>query len=731
MLPDDTAESLHERIKEVGAPPLPAGAPRAGRRGAEQPSARGRRRHSDAERARRRAIDVSRRALLSVYDKTGLVEFARGLARRSASSSCPRVARRRRSPTPASRSRTVESVTGVPEMLEHRVVTLHPKVHGGILADRGKSSPTSRSRDARHRAVRPRRLEPLPVPRAARDRDDRHRRTGDDAGRGEEPRVGRRSSPPRTSTAPCSRSCAPTTGRCRTRPGARSRWRRSPAPRRTTRRSSAGSRPTSCCRQHLVLPLDRTDETLRYGENPHQQAARYRLAGTTSWWDGVAQHVGLALSLPQLLRHRRGVAPRARSRRRARPARDHQAREPVRRRDLRRSRAVAYQRALECDERSAFGGIVALNRPVDAATVERMVAGPQADVVIAPGTNPARSRLSSGSARTRACSKHRRPRASASTSARSPAASSCRNRTTSPRGRDDWRVVTKAAPTDEQWRDAELAWRICGHVKSNAIVLVKDGQAVGIGAGQQNRVESGEIAAKKADGRAVGGACASDAFYPFPDGIEAAAASGVAVVVQPGGSMRRRAQHRPGRRARPRDGVHRRTSLPPLMMTTTMTAQLLDGKAFLETTKARLATQVSELAARGVTPGLGTILVGDDPNSHAYVRGKRAACEEIGMTSHHRELAADVSRDAPARGDHRVQREPRRRRVHRAAPAARSARRGGRAARGRPGQGCRRTAPGQPRSARDGRPGAPTVHPARHPGAPVDQRRRRSRASTS
>jgi phosphoribosylaminoimidazolecarboxamide formyltransferase/IMP cyclohydrolase len=75
-------------------------------------------------------------------------------------------------------------------------------------------------------------------------------------------------------------------------------------------------------------------------------------------------------------------------------------------------------------------------------------------------------------------------------------------------------------------------------VKSNAIVLVKGLQAVGIGAGQQNRVEAGEIAAKKADGRAKDGACASDAFYPFPDGIEAAASAGVAVVIQPGGSMR-------------------------------------------------------------------------------------------------------------------------------------------------------------------------------------------------
>ena len=111
-----------------------------------------------------------------------------------------------------------------------------------------------------------------------------------------------------------------------------------------------------------------------------------------------------------------------------------------------------------------------------------------------------RSRRCRRSARTRASSRRRRPRRSRWTSARSRAASSCRTRTTSAPARDDWRVVTKVAPTPEQWRDLELAWRICGHVKSNAIVLVKDGQAVGIGAGQQNRVESGEIAAKKADG---------------------------------------------------------------------------------------------------------------------------------------------------------------------------------------------------------------------------------------
>jgi phosphoribosylaminoimidazolecarboxamide formyltransferase/IMP cyclohydrolase len=104
-------------------------------------------------------------------------------------------------------------------------------------------------------------------------------------------------------------------------------------------------------------------------------------------------------------------------------------------------------------------------------------------------------------------------------------------------GRADWRVVTERVPTDAEWADAEMAWRVCGWVRSNAIVLAKDGAAWGIGAGQQNRVESGELAAAKAAGRAAGGACASDAFYPFPDGIEAAAAAGVAVVVQPGGSV--------------------------------------------------------------------------------------------------------------------------------------------------------------------------------------------------
>jgi phosphoribosylaminoimidazolecarboxamide formyltransferase/IMP cyclohydrolase len=106
-------------------------------------------------------------------------------------------------------------------------------------------------------------------------------------------------------------------------------------------------------------------------------------------------------------------------------------------------------------------------------------------------------------------------------------------------GRDDsWQVVTDAQPTDEQWRDMEFAWHVCAAVSSNAIVYAKDGQAFGIGAGQQNRLDSARIAAGRADGRAAGGACASDAFFPFRDGLDAAVEAGVSCVIQPGGSVR-------------------------------------------------------------------------------------------------------------------------------------------------------------------------------------------------
>ena len=319
---------------------------------------------------------------------------------------------------------------------------------------------------------------------------------------------------------------------------------------------------------HLVLPLDRTDETAALRREPAPAGARATgIAGTTSWWDGVVQHSGLALSYLNL--YDADAAWRSCTTSATRPpcaiikhanpcgvavADDLADRVPARAR-VRRALRVRRDRRAEPSDRRGH-------------RVERMVAGPQADVVIAPGYERGHDRgARARSARTRGCS--RRPARARRTSTFRQISGGFLVQDAAPLRR---RAATtggsspSARPPKSEWRDAELAWRICGHVKSNAIVLVKDGQAVGIGAGQQNRVESGEIAAKKAAGRAAGGACASDAFYPFPDGVEAAAAAGVAVVVQPGGSVRRREGDREGRRARPRDGLHGREALPALMM---------------------------------------------------------------------------------------------------------------------------------------------------------------------
>jgi len=484
------------------------------------------------------------RALLSVYDKTGLVDFAKGLHELGFElvSSGGTAAVLADGGVPVT---SVAEVTGSPEMLDHRVVTLHPKIHGGILADLGKDSHRA---DLETHGIQPFDLVVVNLyPFEERPEVE----TIDIGGPAMTRAAAKNHAWVGVVTSP--EQYDGVLEELRTNDGALSGETRRALALEAFARTAAYDAAIVCWLEgddhlpgHLVFPLERTDDELRYGENPHQQAARYRVAGTTSWWDGVVQHAGLALSYLNfydtdaawrvvhdlgsggLGEGGLGDKPACAIIKHANPCGVAVAD------DL----ATAYQRALECDERSAFGGIVALNRPLDAATAERMVAGPQADVVIFPGHEQGTvDALVAKRKNTRILE------------APAPEPLDLDVRQISGgflvqephrfvAARSDWRVVTKVAPTDAQWRDVELAWRVCGHVKSNAIVLVKDGQAVGIGAGQQNRVEAGEIAAKKAAGRATGGACASDAFYPFPDGIEAAAAAGVAVVIQPGGAMR-------------------------------------------------------------------------------------------------------------------------------------------------------------------------------------------------
>ena len=473
------------------------------------------------------------RALLSVYDKTGIVEFARALH----DLGCELVSSGGTATAIGDAGIPVTDVaelTGVPAILEHRVVTLHPKVHGGLLAD-----PTSPSHQADMAEYG---IEPFDLvvsnlypfhtnpsielidiggPAMTRAAAKNHAHVGIVTSPDQYELVLAELRDHGSLTDPTRRALAlEAFAHTAAYDAAIVEW----------------LQDGEVLPKHLVLPLTRTDETLRYGENPHQQGARYRRVGATSWWDGLVQHGGLALSYLNLydteaawkLAHDLGDRAVCAIIKHANPCGVAVAD------DL----PTAYQRALECDERSAFGGIVAFNWPIDDATAALMASGPQADVVIAPSYSPGALDALRAKRKNTRLLEAPVPTGEPREFRQVTGGFLVQDAAHFAAARDDWRVVTKVAPTAEQWADAELAWRICGHVKSNAIVLVKDGQAVGIGAGQQNRVESGEIAAKKAAGRAVGGAGASDAFYPFPDGVEAAAAAGVAVVLQPGGAMR-------------------------------------------------------------------------------------------------------------------------------------------------------------------------------------------------
>jgi len=476
------------------------------------------------------------RALLSVYDKTGITELGAALAGLGVellSSGGTAEALRGACLTVVD---TAE-VTGFPAILGHRVVTLHPKIHGGILADR--DDPAHRADLERYEIVPidivVSNLYPFPSNPSV--------ELIDIGGPAMVRAAAKNFAHVTILTDPADYELVLDELRAAGATSAATR-------RRLARKAFAHTAAYDAAivewldegellPETLPLSYTKTPLALRYGENPHQQAALYRRRGARPWWEAMTQHSGLALSYLNLydadaawlLVHDMdpsGTRPACAIIKHANPCGAAVA----------GTLAEAYQLAFECDERSAFGGIVALNRPVDDATVERMVAAAQADVVIAPGYAPGVvDRLIAKRKNTRileapppvADARHLRP-VTGGLLVQEP------HHFAAPRS--SWKVVTQRKPTEAELDDAELAFRICGYVKSNSIVLVRDGVAWGIGAGQQNRVEAGQIAAQKAAGRAKGGACASDAFYPFPDGIEAAAEAGVAVIIQPGGSVR-------------------------------------------------------------------------------------------------------------------------------------------------------------------------------------------------
>jgi len=503
-------------------------------------------------------------ALLSVYDKSGIVDFARSLHESgwSVVSSGGTARAVAEAGVPVT---DVAELTGLPAILGHRVVTLHPKIHGGILADPTDSEHIA---DMDHHGIEPIDLVVVNLypfssdpgielidiggPAMVRAAAKNHAHVGvvvdpadyrtvlDEIGAAGALSDATRRRLARTAFAHTAAYDAAivtwfddTAGPDGT---ARPDDTGTPAVSGEAVSGEAASGEVASGDDvlppsiHLALELA---QPLRYGENPHQQGARYRQAGATSWWDSMTQHGGKELSYLNVfdteaawrLVHRFD-APACVVVKHANPCGVAVADDIT----------EAYVRANACDPVSAFGGIVAANRTVT-ADMAAALAEVFTEVVVAPDFEP-------GALEILAAKKNLRVM---SASQASPLPYDLRpvdggllvQQPDTVDGRSDaWRVVTAAQPTEAQWADLEFVWQVCAAVSSNAIVYAKDLQAFGIGAGQQNRLDSARIAAERSAGRAEGGSCASDAFFPFRDGLDAAADAGIAAVIQPGGSVR-------------------------------------------------------------------------------------------------------------------------------------------------------------------------------------------------
>ena len=276
---------------------------------------------------------------------------------------------------------------------------------------------------------------------------------------------------------------------------------------------------------------------LAYGENPHQRAAFYRDANARrhvlSW---VEQLGGPALSFNNLgdLHAARTIAsafqvPAAVIIKHAIPAGV----------AVGASVEQAFERALECDPVSAFGAVIAVNRPVSAELAGLLVER-KLDVLFAPGYDSGALETLRGKESVRILEDRERRKASPGERdmRRVLGGLLVQDRDLELDEREDMQVVTKTAPSKRQWDDLLFAWRVVHFVRSNAIVLTRDLATVGIGAGQVSRVDAVRLAVERAGERAAGSVLASDAFFPFDDGPKAAFAAGVEAVIQPGGSMR-------------------------------------------------------------------------------------------------------------------------------------------------------------------------------------------------
>ncbi|HCF29905.1 MAG TPA: bifunctional phosphoribosylaminoimidazolecarboxamide formyltransferase/IMP cyclohydrolase PurH, partial [Cyanobacteria bacterium UBA11049] len=276
-------------------------------------------------------------------------------------------------------------------------------------------------------------------------------------------------------------------------------------------------------------------QSLRYGENPHQPAAWYQTGTTATGWAAATKLQGKELSynnLVDLEAARRIIAeftdtPAATIIKHTNPCGT----------ALGNTISQAYEKAFNADSVSAFGGIVALNRPIDAPTATALTQT-FLECVVAPGCDAQAREILAAKSKVRVLILPDLGTGAKETVKVIAGGFLVQAADNIVADTSQWQFVTEKQPTSDQLAELLFAWKVCKHVKSNAIVVTSDRTTLGVGAGQMNRVGSVEIALEQAGEKAKGGFLASDGFFPFDDSVRTAAAAGITAIVQPGGSLR-------------------------------------------------------------------------------------------------------------------------------------------------------------------------------------------------
>ena len=467
-----------------------------------------------------------RRALISVYDKTGLAQFAERLAAAGVeivSSGGTAVALT----VAGIEVNTVAEVTGAPEMLGGRVKTLHPSIHGAILA---RTDDESDLADLEANGIEPFQLvvvslypfretlatlgvteseiiEKIDIggPTMIRAAAKNHRYVGVVTSAGQYDRVAE----------------AVEAG------GLDDDLRRALAAEAFFHTASYDAAIVGWIGKDRVLPLRHVAE-LRYGENPHQPGSIYVEDGAGPWWAGAKQIQGKEMSFNnyvdaeaawRLVSDQEGCVAIIKHTNACGAAYGEDV-------------ADTFERAWACDPLSAFGGVIGINGTLDATTA-KSIADKFVEVVVCSAVEDEAREVLASKENVRLLEAGA-PGGDDPDLRRVESGVLLQERDTTVG--EEWEVVSERQPTDLERAELEFAWTVAMHTKSNAIVVVQDRAAVGVGAGDQSRVGAAERAVARAGERSMGGVAASDAFFPFRDGLDVLARSGITAVVEPGGS---------------------------------------------------------------------------------------------------------------------------------------------------------------------------------------------------